>query len=268
MSLNFQAFVDESFTAEEFVLGGHIASADSWAVFAKEWEELLPLGTLAKNGKRHFKMAEMASSAEHVPHVRAFYNVIEAHVTCSISCRINLPEFERAKARVLHKMSLLHVQVDLGRWANPYFFAFRVMLDNFHRERERFKAVLPLDEKIDFIFDNHSEKKPILDAWDEYFTEVVDEIVQPFYGASPRFEDDQKFLPLQGADLWCWWVREWYEADSIDVPDKLRNFDFGTWRGRQRPAVVMSADENQMVTLLESVAVSELARGNVINPNS
>jgi hypothetical protein len=269
MAVNFQAFVDESFTAEEFVMGGHIAPAESWVIFAKRWEELLPLGTVAKNGKPHFKMSEMASNAGRMSHVPAFYRAIEESVTCSISCKINLPEFERAKERVLRKMSLLRVQVDFGPWSNPYFFVFRVMLDQFHLAREQFRVILPLDEQIDFIFDNRSEKKAILNAWDQYISEAVDENVRALYGAAPRFEDDQKFLPLQGADLWAWWVREWYEEDSADIPDKLRKLDFGTWRGKSRPIIVLSANEDHMVTLLESVAVSEFARdhGNLINPN-
>lgn len=59
MALSFQAFIDDSTTpGGEFVLAGHIAPAEAWAKFAKEWEELLPFGTLAENGKYHFKMSE------------------------------------------------------------------------------------------------------------------------------------------------------------------------------------------------------------------
>lgn len=39
-----QAFVDESFSNEEFILGGHIATAESWALLSKEWEQLFLKG--------------------------------------------------------------------------------------------------------------------------------------------------------------------------------------------------------------------------------
>ena len=55
----FQAFIDDSYTPDgEFVLAGHVATAESWVAFAKEWEELLPFGTIAPNAKFHFKMSK------------------------------------------------------------------------------------------------------------------------------------------------------------------------------------------------------------------
>jgi hypothetical protein len=66
MAMNCQAFIDDSRTkpSGEFVLGGHVAPAEKWVAFSGEWGGLLPLGTRAKNGKFHFKMAEMAKSPE------------------------------------------------------------------------------------------------------------------------------------------------------------------------------------------------------------
>ena len=57
MALTYQAFIDDSYThGGEFVLAGHVATAENWAKFAAEWENLLPSGTLGKIGY-HFKMA-------------------------------------------------------------------------------------------------------------------------------------------------------------------------------------------------------------------
>jgi hypothetical protein len=70
MALDFQAFVDDSYTPNgEFVLGGHIATAKHWAEFSKEWEALLPLGTLSNENAYHFKMAEMAQTPERISRV-------------------------------------------------------------------------------------------------------------------------------------------------------------------------------------------------------
>jgi hypothetical protein len=68
-----QAFIDDS-TDEggTFVLAGHIASAEVWSNFAKEWEEMLPFGIRGKDGKFYFKMNEMAAVAERMERVGAF----------------------------------------------------------------------------------------------------------------------------------------------------------------------------------------------------
>ena len=85
MALNFQAFIDESYSKHEFVLGGHIATAEQWAALGKEWEQCLPkFGLLAPKNKfnktHHFHMAEMAMTPERMQRVQIFYRVIEDHV--------------------------------------------------------------------------------------------------------------------------------------------------------------------------------------------
>ena len=261
MALNFQAFLDESISSDELVVAGHIATAENWAAFAKEWEELLPLGTLAENNEYHFKMSEMAQTPERRARVQVFYKVIEEHVISSISCRVNLRDFQRARERFDLFATRMSWTVNLGPWTNPYFFVFRVLIDKFHQERNKFKSKLPLDRKVDFIFDERAEKKAILQAWDEYIDKREDEI-KPYYGSVPRFEDDRAFLPLQAADLWAWWVRKWYEEDLIAFPDKLRDYDFGSWRGNKRPNIVISADEDGILDVFQSVAVDEFVSGN------
>src|ERR1700688_4788228 len=95
----FQASIDESYTDDaSYVLAGYIASAETWAKFPRDWEELLSLTLPAKeSGKRRFKMKEMARRIEHVP---AFYAVIEKHDLIRLSCHFNLSDLERAKQRV------------------------------------------------------------------------------------------------------------------------------------------------------------------------
>jgi phytoene/squalene synthetase len=89
------------------------------------------------------------------------------------------------------------------------------LVDEFHLQRQNFRSIDP-DQKVDFIFDNLTDKKPILEAWDEYIGRAQDHVKDRF-GATPRFENDQEFLPLQAADLWAWWVREWYEEDASPI---------------------------------------------------
>jgi hypothetical protein len=254
--LNWQAFMDESFSSEEFVLAGHIASAEAWVQLAREWEELLP----GKDGKKiPFKMTNvMARTPERA---QAHYRLIEKYVPVSVSCRINMGDLNRALARAREiAVSLptsdpfLRLNVDFGRWGSPYLHVFQGLLDSFHRNKEANAKYIPMDQKVDFIFDDRTEKKPILDAWDG-FMEGQEEDVRAEYGATPRFESDEDFLPLQAADLWAWQVRKWYEEDASDFPDKLCNFDFGAWRGNKRGLIMASLNEEQIFEHLLSVAV-------------
>ena len=255
MVLNWQAFMDESFSDEEFVLAGHIASAEAWAQFAEEWEELLPN---SGNGKVPLKMTKLM--ARDPERAQAFYRVIEKYVPVSISCRINMGDLKRALARaqkiatgVPTSDPFLKFCVDFGPWENAYNHVFRALLDNFHRNKATNAKYIPMDQKVDFIFDDRTEKKPILDAWDKFIENQEDD-VRVEYGATPRFERDEDFFPLQAADLWAWQVRKWYEEDAADFPDKMRDFNFGKWRGNKRGLIVASASEDQIFEYLLAIA--------------
>lgn len=143
----------------------------------------------------------------------------------------------------------------------------KYVISYFYKQRELFSTKLPLDQKVDFIFDDRSEKKFILTAWDEIVSKQDDD-VQKHFGATPRFENDQDFLPLQGADLWAWWVREWYEEDSHDFPDKLRDFNFGKWRGKERSNIAMSASEDNIFDLLQHVMADNFVDGNWVRTSA
>jgi len=191
MALNFRAFIDDSRTpGGEFILAGHIAPAEAWAKFSKEWENLLPHGTLADNGKNHFKMSEMALTPERMERVPAFYWLIEEYTSLSVSSRMNIAEFGQAHERAKSFALNFGRSVDLDQWTNPYVFLFRFLIDHFHLERKRLEPVIPLSEKVDFYFDIQTESKYLLAAWDQYIEARPDE-AKRYYGSQPRFEDDQ-----------------------------------------------------------------------------
>jgi uncharacterized protein DUF3800 len=192
----------------------------------------------------------------------AFYRVIEKYVVTSISCRINLADFERAHARAMEWALARNWEPDFASWKNPFFYTFRCLIDHFHGGREKMEALVPLTEKVEFIFDNQGEKAAILAAWDDYIA-LRDGAVRGYYGTHPRFEDDQDFLPLQAADLWAWWVREWYEHDQQSaLPAKMEAFDFGGWRGKPRRVIWIHYTEDDILTVLQSLATinAEMAR--------
>jgi hypothetical protein len=208
--MNLQAVIDDSSDPGGiYVLGGYIASAEAWAEFSREWEELLPLASVSRSGVRRFKMAQMAASEGRMAHIPAFYRVIERHVLASVSAKINVADLRRVQARIL----VPGLDIEWGTYKNPYFVTFRCLMDMFHIHRPKMSELLPADQKIDFYFDNQSDKKAIVEMWDNYIIERPDE-VRKFYGAAPSFRDDEEFLPLQAADFWAWWVRKWYHDDA------------------------------------------------------
>jgi hypothetical protein len=238
-----RAFIDDSYTRNgTFVLGGYIATVEAWAKFSEEWENMLPYATRAKNGKYHFKMSEMA--AGHMDRVSAFYRIIEDNVLMSLFCKVDIVETTRAKDRMWAEYG----SIDWRFINNTHGLAFRCLMDIFHVGRSRpgpINELLPPDKPVDFYFDNHSSKGAIIDAWEDYIAARSDS-VRGLYGATPRFESDQDFLPLQAADFWAWWIRRSYENRSLD---RILAGDFGAWRGAKAiPGIAMSCTEEDLVS--------------------
>lgn len=220
--LMLQAYIDESNSPKTgtFVLAGYIASVENWSAFSRCWEQLLPFGTLNKYGKYHFKMQEMAMNSERMQRVEAFFNVIEQHVLASISCRLNINELRSA----INRMHLPGQKIDWGYVNNPYLFSLRALMDMFHNRKAEFYQFIPLDEVIDFIFDDQlHEKSLILSSWDEYIKNRPDDI-KSVYGSMPIFGNDNCYLPLQAADLWAWWIRKWHDEGTVLENIKKRKF--------------------------------------------
>jgi hypothetical protein len=191
-----QAFIDESYGGTGvLVLGGYVATAEAWADFSKEWEEMLPYGTLDKENRHHFKMSEMAINEERMQRIPGFFRIIEKHVSLSISCKASVIDIQRAKNRLW----VLNVNISyVGGLTNPWVFVFVALLDMlFHnRNRKLISHLIPSGEKIDFYFDSRSEKTAVIKGWEAFVSRRSDPFRQ-FCGATPRFEDDNDFLPLQ-----------------------------------------------------------------------
>ena len=78
MALNFQAFIDDSYSNEEFVLGGYIAPAGTWAKFALAWEEVR-MRDKDKGRSIYFTISEMNRTQAGRDRVRVFYNIIDEY---------------------------------------------------------------------------------------------------------------------------------------------------------------------------------------------
>jgi len=163
----------------------------------------------------------------------------------SISCRINIAELRRAVSRIY----VPGVHLEWGFWTSPFLVTTRCLLDMFNTNRAKLKDHFPADQPVHFFFDQQMEKGAIFEAWERYMASRPLE-TRELYGSVPRFEDDQKFLPLQAADLWAWWIRKWSETGQM--PEALTKLDFGGWQGRgeKHLRLDIAFNEEQLVTEL------------------
>jgi hypothetical protein len=240
-----QAYIDDSYTqGGVFVLAGYIATAEAWAEFSKEWDELLPLAKLGPNDRRRFKMQEMIAPAW-IQNVPAFYRVIENHVALAVSIKIEIDDITRAMDRVWIEGQ----PIVWGKWANPTFLVVDMLMQGLHTARikksKELGNLLPPDVPIDFYFDESTSQRDILEAW-QGFLDIYHIVDRETYGATPRFENDEKFLPLQAADFWAWWTRKAYEENRES--DIIHEQDFGSWRRTKFiPTLRLEISEDQLV---------------------
>jgi len=107
---------------------------------------------------------------------------------------------------------------------NPYMWGVKRLVEKTIENQKEWG----LSEPVDYIFDSRSEGDDVRAGWRMY------EVFPPsgerdLVGRKPMFEDDEKVLPLQAADMWVWWCRKrWLEDGSF-----TREMDFpipwGTW---------------------------------------
>jgi hypothetical protein len=150
-------------------------------------------------------MSEMHAHGR-IEEAKFFYYVIQSHVRSGISVAFKPSDLRNAFRRISYTGGKIHWNL----WENPYIFAVRTLTDFINAQRSEVQStIVGPDDKIDFIFDNRTfEKSIIVRGWDQIKEGMPAELAA-LYGASPRFEDDEVYLPLQAADFWAWWIRRW-----------------------------------------------------------
>ena len=249
--MTLQAFIDESVSPATFVFGGFIATTERLASFAKDWEELLPLAPLDQDNKRIFKFAEMTKNPERMVNVSAFARVVENHALCTLSFHVSFGDIERAKRRI----QVPGTPIDWGEFDNPYIFAFVSLVGLFHKEKAMVDRITG-EHPVDFIFDERSEQRKILNGWNDYVANLPKDLGRQF-GSIPRFENDSRFLALQGADYIAGWVRYWLEKGRLPDPGK-DVFGNRTLSASKIPHFLMTISEDQIVEFLVTTIQRQL----------
>jgi hypothetical protein len=244
-------------------LGGHVASAETWAKFAADWEELLkPCGILGSNGNYRFKMSEIPITPDGMWRVQCFFKAIERHEIISISSLLKKSDLKAAAKQKLFVTTGYRgyqpLEVGWGPWDNVFILLWRTIMDMFLDQRGHFSCVIPVDAPVSFIFDEQTEKRTILDGWDDYIHSKPPQMTHRF-GKTPRFESDDDFLPLQAADFWAWWTRERFYPSKNRSPEarRLINEFIEELKNSKRPRLNAHLEcENLRATFL-TVAMDE-----------
>ena len=253
-----QAFVDDSHDDQIYLLAGHVASAEAWAKLSVEWERLLPkFGVLMPNGKYAFKMNQMAQP-HRLENVAPFYRLIEEHVSFSFAAWLWKRDIPRAYSRLVSPTC----QLAFADTIVPFDIVFCGLLDYMNKIRDQIAEMVDFELPLDFYFDEQAEKARVYRSWDNFVRTRQDNFSE-FISGVPKFENDERFLPLQAADLWAWWVREWIQADT---PEQMHYPDFGPFTAKRRThmKIDLQLTEDALARVFRTASIRSLPPGHLI----
>ena len=226
--MGFQAFFDDSGSGGSpvFVLSGFVGPVASWERFSDEWQKLLDESPKLE----YFKMREAAQlcdqfagmkAEERNQRIQKFFGVIRDTVHQSASCVIPMEPFKR-----IWKGNMSGEK----EWNDPYYVAIWDMITLLTDQHNKFRMLEIFAKKdgtppsaygvLDFIFDDN----PRLAAKVSPYYQIVRDKMHPLFrgwiGASPDFEDDKDFLPLQACDAQSWYFRRLFAERFGNEPFK------------------------------------------------
>ena len=187
----FQAYVDESAKGGYFVLAGHIAPVEMWARFSDEWAKLLNHGSPHFPRLEEFHMNEMNQSAERREMVPWFRTTIDKYASACFVIAINAKEMDEE----FRKFQWPSFMGDMSAERNVFKTAFNFAVLGVTKYQEE----IGIDEPIDWVFDQNTNKADCLQAWDMFREQHSS--FNRLCGDSPIFRDSMTTLPLQAADL-------------------------------------------------------------------
>ncbi|PDT64465.1 hypothetical protein CO683_37920 [Bradyrhizobium ottawaense] len=222
-----QAYIDGSGTGDKrsLVLAGYIADADTWASFSDEWKAQLDHAQMAR-----FKMFEMKERLEIAAY---FYRLIEKHnIQAAISIAADTAALKKAVRELVPETVLGRENLE-----NPYYIASRGLIEILAVHQQKF---MRWNDPVDFIFDDESEKVHILEMWD-WMKVLMNSAAQGRIGSTPIFRPDEKFMPLQAADLYAWWIRKWHNEGNREA---IQSYQFPWGCKRDIPQIHIDLKES------------------------
>jgi hypothetical protein len=212
-----QAFVDESFDDDIYVMAGWLAPADRWSAFANEWQQFLDM-------KPSIQILKMNDAMSLSGEFRWWRKEARDEKLLLLSRCISEYAILAFSCYMPHRayMESVHV-VD----QEPKSSAYGFMLTTLVKEIAHHQTMLGINAKIDFIFDNQvMEQEEIRRDWGDF--KRCNPEIEHLIGDKPEFKDDLYWKPLQAADLLAWLVRNKLRHDAglphcVDQPEMSIN---------------------------------------------
>jgi Protein of unknown function (DUF3800) len=184
----FQLYVDDSSdNSRMLILAGYIATAENWAKFSDEWQEILDMRR--PYPLKAYHAAERGNSDEEREREIFLFRVIERYVQGGVAFGI-----PTAKLKYFGDL------YGLSKWdRNPYNLAlsgFSAILDG---------ALKVLKKPIDLIFDERKEASHVIEGY-SIFTGHLRPDLKKWLRSPPSFKSDEDVLPLQAADMLAYYA--------------------------------------------------------------
>jgi hypothetical protein len=203
-----QAAVDDSGNEPQalfFVLGGFIATCEHWSAFADAWKTALH----APPRIEYFKFNEAMGCKKQFDgwletdvsrKIDLLVDVILAHAETRIHAVIRHDEFERYFRSIPSPKR--HAAIE-----SPYvLLAMQLIL-----AVAAWSPIRKLSGPTDFIFDEQGKYSDALQQWYPIFKRQAQlgarTDIAAYMGATPKYEKDTDFMPLQAADLYSGFMR-------------------------------------------------------------
>ncbi|MGV3581082.1 MAG: DUF3800 domain-containing protein [Methylophilus sp.] len=258
--MTLQAYIDDSYDDDSgvYVLAGFIASENDWRNFTTEWERMLPKwGVINPKTNQYTFKYTLMNNNERAEKIPVFLSTVEKYVLGYITAKINIHDLKKAQNRiVVPDVTLDWKEID------SFFFTFRMLIDRFHLERSKMFEVFS-NKRIDFYFDEQSQKKRVETMWGNYLANRPPE-TKSYYGQMPKFVNDEKCLPVQAADLLAGWAREMYLSETPEKINKLDLEGFNSVRKNKLMRIEISATQEQIVKDLIKVVRNQVGFGKLI----
>lgn len=239
-----QAFMDGSGNQDQgvLVLAGYVSTMENWAEFSDQWNRILNmtprLRYLKMNDAVRLKQEFHGWSEERRDErLGLFREVIENYVQLAIASTVLYADLHCA-------MQTIGMQLKI----RPFHVAAFTMM----RQLQKYQCEYGLNEKIDFYFDNEvMEMSLILENWSWLVSTASDDL-KPWIGATPQFQDDQDFPPLQAADMIAWLGRNQWESLYQGKPRYEANWPVR----KQIPLLSVAHNRDSLTALLQEAYFS------------
>jgi hypothetical protein len=197
------AYVDDSGSEPSqpiYVLGGLILPDSTWSIFSADWDHVLRSVPKIE----YFKGSEVwdrrkgqfmnFTTQERMDKVNALADLIFEYKPLAIACRLEWSVFEK-----FHKENKLIEELD-----DPYFFLFFAIIARMVMVAHE----VPKFGKVKFMFDNQNQIGDRVQLWYNIFlSRCAPTVLNLLNDDWPDFDDEQKVMPLQGADMFAWYRR-------------------------------------------------------------